>query len=170
MKRSGPIARRTPLSAGKPLTRSTPMASGSGMPRASAPIRARRPGKARRKNRDRPPGELAHGYGWDDVRLVIYVRAGGRCELCAKSLNIANMEGHHRRTRAVGPDCPCNALALCSTCHHDEVHAHPEEARARGWIVTRHASDFEPADVPVELASHPEGVLLTCEGMFAVQS
>jgi hypothetical protein len=58
---------------------------------------------------------------------------------------------HHRQTRAVGPDTPDNRIMLCgsgSSPHcHQYVHAHPEESRDNGWIVSRHADD--PGAVPV---------------------
>lgn len=46
---------------------------------------------------------------------------------------------HHRRSRSVRGDhrhCSCNGIWLCAACH-SWVHAHPFEARAKGWIVTR---------------------------------
>jgi 5-methylcytosine-specific restriction endonuclease McrA len=104
-----------------------------------------------------------HGFAWQDVRLVIYARAGGRCELCGKQLGIANMEGHHRRTRRLGPDCPCNAIALCSDCHHGpNVHGGPETARELRLILPRECTD-PPAEIPVELHGQ-RWVLLNCDG------
>lgn len=49
-------------------------------------------------------------------------------------------EWHHRRSRSIRDEhqhCPCNGIWLCLTCHN-WVHANPFEARAHGWIVSRH--------------------------------
>jgi hypothetical protein len=126
---------------------------------AATPIRPKRD-KPRRRSRTSD-----HGMLWPDVRLVIFARALGRCERCGLQLNIANMEGHHRRTRRVGPDCPCNALALCGTCHHGpEVHGGPELAMELGTILSRH-SDAPPGELEVEI--HGRGrVLLGCGGQY----
>jgi hypothetical protein len=165
VKRSGPIRRKVGLKPGKPLERK-PWRHDEALaverrPSREKPIKVRRDAP-RRRRRDDPD----HSIPWQDVRMIIYVRSGGRCEMCGVGLNIANMEGHHRRTRKIGPDCPCNALALCSTCHHREVHESPERARGLGQIVSRH-DDRMPADVPVELHGHGD-VLLMCDGTFAL--
>lgn len=102
-----------------------------------------------------------HNQPWRDVRAAIWARSRGRCEICSRPL-IAAFEAHHRLTRRFGPDCPCNALALCRDCHHISVHGHPEKARHRGWIVPR-TSILAPATVPVRLAGRG-WVLLSCDG------
>jgi hypothetical protein len=95
------------------------------------------------------------------VRQVIWERSFGRCELCERALTFDSMQGHHRRTRRVGPDCPCNALALCPSCHHERVHAHPEESRGEGWIVSKFD---QPTGKAVQL---PRGkVVLECDGSW----
>jgi hypothetical protein len=58
---------------------------------------------------------------------------------------------------------PCNGILLCSTCHR-WVHAHPFEARAQGWIVSRHVAD--PGTEPVFAEQHG-WVLLDCDGNIA---
>lgn len=164
MRRGKPPERKTPLRAGTPLARSGKLKRGASQgytgpwPSRSRPIKTKRD-QPRRRNRRDP----AHGLPWADVRLIIHVRAGGRCELCDRQLNVHNMEAHHRRSRAVGPDCPCNALALCSTCHHDDTHGQPVRARELGAIISR-GFEGEPADVPVEL--HRGIVLLACNGTY----
>lgn len=164
MKRSGPLQRRTPLNPGKPLERKPwkhdEAKAAARRPTRSQPIKARRDGP-RRRRRDDPD----HSMPWDEVRLMIYVRASGACELCGRQLNIHNMEGHHRRSRRVGPDCPCNALALCRDCHHGpEVHGNTDgTARELGRIVSK-VADVEPVDVPVQL--HVGLVSLTCAGTY----
>lgn len=98
--------------------------------------------------------------------MVIYVRSGGRCEGCDTQLNIVSMEGHHRRTRAVGPDCPCNALALCHECHHGDTHGRPALARALGRIIRRE-DKTPPSQVVVEIHGRGE-VRLDCDGNYVL--
>ena len=121
----------------------------------------------RRRSRARKEARAAgvHGYPWAEVRVIIHARCAGRCEGCGTPVSLSAMEGHHRRTRSIGPDCPCNALALCRDCHHgDTVHGSPETARDLGRIISRHDLG-EPADRPVEL--HGRGLVrLACDGRY----
>jgi hypothetical protein len=60
---------------------------------------------------------------------------------------------HHRQLRSGGgADTPGNLIMLCGSGSSDHchlyVHAHSEEARREGWIVSRHALS-SPAGVPV---------------------
>lgn len=157
MRRSGPIQRKTPLKVkkrmerGKGLPQSKPLGKGQA-------IRAKR-ATPRRRDRSDPD----HGQPWAEVRLVIFGRALGRCEICGTGLTMVSMEAHHRRTRKVGPDCVGNALALCRSCHHDEVHGQPEVAMDLGWIVSRHAD--APCQRPVEIRGRGL-VVLTCGGAY----
>lgn len=157
MKRGKPPARRTPLKRGKGLARSGGPHTGP-WPTRSKPIKVKRD-RPRRRDREQPE----HGLPWGDVRLIIYVRAGGRCELCGAALNIVNMEGHHRRSRKVGPDCPGNALALCHDCHHERVHGGQVLARTLGWIISTFTAD--PCQQIVELPSAGK-VILSCDGTY----
>jgi hypothetical protein len=59
---------------------------------------------------------------------------------------ISSAERHHRQRREVGGDRLSNLLLLHPNCHA-LVHAHPEESRDKGWIVSAFARD--PAIVPV---------------------
>jgi 5-methylcytosine-specific restriction endonuclease McrA len=120
-------------------------------------IKARR--EAPRRTADRADG---HGQPWEEVRVAIFARSGGRCEVCRTDLNNSGMDAHHRRRRRIGPDCSCNALALCPSCHR-EVHAHPAAARAVGHIVS---DPQHPATVGVLVARRGR-VLLTCDGAYA---
>lgn len=124
--RRTPLTRHTPLQAKVPMARKPPKA------KPGASVRAR---MERRKAEARSDG---HSIPWREVRRVIYARCKGRCEVCGGRLAYDAMEAHHRRTRAIGPDCPGNALALCAHCHHVKVHAHPEVARDLGRIISRH--------------------------------
>lgn len=98
------------------------------------------------------------------MRATILARSAGRCEACGTALAAA-FEAHHRLTRRFGPDCACNALALCSTCHHEEVHGKPATARDLGQIVSRHASTL-PGQVPVWVHGPGCAVLLDCHGNY----
>lgn len=161
MKRGGPLQRRTPLRA------KTGLARGAG-PTRRTPVKPKRE-SVRRKWEEAKADARGDGHSipWEDVRRIVYTRSGGRCEGCGKSLSFAAMQAHHRRTRAVGPDCPCNALALCSNCHHVKVHGQPEKARELGRIISRH--DRNAASLhPVRL--HHGLVLLDCKGGLAPAS
>ena len=52
---------------------------------------------------------------------------------------------HHRQLRRSGDERPVNKLYI-GTELHDWIHAHPEEARKLGWIVSQYE---EPEDVVV---------------------
>jgi hypothetical protein len=68
-------------------------------------------------------------------REAVKQRAMGRCERCGGP----GSQWHHRRGRSVKDlhrHCPCNGVWLCPTCH-TWAHAHPEEAREEGFIVSR---------------------------------
>lgn len=70
---------------------------------------------------------------------------------------------HHRRSRSVVDEHqhePCNGINLCPPCH-SWVHAHPFEARTKGWIVSRHAI---PCEVKVFSAVHFGWTTLGCDG------
>lgn len=74
------------------------------------------------------------------------VRDYERCVRCYTPTK--NGQWHHRRSRSVVGECQhetCNGIYLCHECHA-WVHAHPFEARARGWIVSRAAN---PCEMPV---------------------
>lgn len=162
MKRSGPIQRKTPMKQGTGLSR------GKGMARPLPAGQYVRPKTAAKRRSNRDPA--ADGMPWADVRLIIFTRSLGRCEHpdCGRSLNIANMEGHHRRSQGVkGPhrNCPCNAVALCSTCHHVEVHGKPEVARPLGLILSKLAVT-EPYETAARIYGHRSPVTLTCGGTY----
>jgi 5-methylcytosine-specific restriction protein A len=94
-------------------------------------------------------------------RHKVRIRDQGRCARCGAP---CDGQWHHRRSRSVRDlltHSPANGLHLCATCH-GWVHAHPFEARASGWIVSRYA---DPANEPVQHALYGE-VYLTKEGGF----
>jgi hypothetical protein len=73
----------------------------------------------------------------------------------------AYLEIHHRRRRGVGedPHAACNMLLLDLVCHK-WAHAHPEDARAGGFIVSMY-EDY-PQDIPV--SSFMGKIRLGCDG------
>lgn len=92
---------------------------------------------------------------WRDAEPLLLTRAGHRCERCRRPFghtHSTKLERHHRQVRTIGGDRLANLAALCGTCHQD-VHAHPEEARNHGWIVSRHHPD--PAQVPIPSVGAP---------------
>ena len=78
-------------------------------------------------------------------RNLVVARDKSRCVRCAGPCLPG--EWHHRRTRNVRDDdthLPSNGILLCPGCHR-WVHAHPFEARAEGWIVSRYSTpSLEP--------------------------
>lgn len=95
------------------------------------------------------------------ARQTVKERDLGHCLRCGAA---GARELHHRRRRGVGedPHLVCNLLTLCGPggCH-DWVHAHPEEARRLGYIITSY-DDTEP--FRVVLASFMGPILLSCDG------
>lgn len=121
------------------------------------PLRGKRPTPRRTVGRD------DHGPGVEDARAETFARSRGRCEVAGPGCTGIATDWHHRQTRKLGPDCPCNALAACSHCHHANVHESPAVARDAGWIVSRHATD--PGAVPVQVPRLGI-VLLPCSGGY----
>lgn len=94
---------------------------------------------------------------WQDATMVLLARCGSRCERCGRDLG-NELERHHRQRREVGGDRLSNLIALHSACHI-WIHAHPDEARAQGWIVSSNGpigGAPNPELVPVRL---PDGYL-----------
>ena len=89
-----------------------------------------RPISDRRRKRDA-------AYRWS--REEVYERAGGRCEVIATTDCTLRAEQVHHIAGRGGPDPHRldNLLGVCAPCHA-YIHAHPEEARTRGWMVSRH--------------------------------
>jgi hypothetical protein len=97
------------------------------------------------------------------AREQVMQRSALLCEIRGPGCTDLATDAHHRQTRRLGPDCPCNLLAVCAHCHHVNVHGQPATARDQGWIVSRHA--FDGSGVPVQI--HGLGlVLLTCTGEY----
>jgi hypothetical protein len=130
-----------------PLTRRTPL-------RAATQLITRQRTK-RATRRDEIPA---------DVKVLVWVRAGGRCEVCEVDLVTGRtmFNYHHRAARGMGgsssPDrhSPSNVLLVCghgSTfdgCHRD-IELNPSWSFERGYRV-RHG--YDPAEVAVRLHGH----------------
>jgi HNH endonuclease len=63
-------------------------------------------------------------------------RDGDRCGWCRSPFRGDGVR-HHRMPRRVGGDRLSNLVLLHDACHKT-VHAHPAQARARGFIVSIH--------------------------------
>lgn len=65
------------------------------------------------------------------VRVSVWERDMGACIRCGGP----GQDLHHRQRRRDGDHQIGNCVTVCRTCH-SYVHAHPEEARDNGWIVS----------------------------------
>lgn len=89
------------------------------------------------------------------ARHVIGRRDEGICRRCGMRASAI----HHRQRRREGGHGYWNLIALCGTCHA-YIHANPNEAREKGFIVS--VSEQEPEKVPVFSYSGP--VVLNSDG------
>ena len=91
------------------------------------------------------------------ARLAGRARFDNLCAVCWTGLPTTGAEASHRVPRSALGWCPCNVLVLHAECHR-MMHAHPEDARALGVHVSRHA---DPRTVPVHTPHGP--VWLRCD-------
>jgi len=94
-------------------------------------------------------------------RDVVKLRDMGQCVRCGGG----GSAWHHRRRRNVADvhqHCPCNGVLLCTTCH-TWVHAHPFEAKGKGFIVSAH----EPSPWTIPVQAHFSRISLDCEGSYS---
>lgn len=83
-------------------------------------------------------------------------RALGRCEVGAVPGCITSQpEWHHRQRRGNGDHRPSNGIAACRPCH-THIHAHPEESRSCGWIVSA-TKEVDPVVIAAWLRPHGNG-------------
>lgn len=66
-------------------------------------------------------------------RHEVWLRDSGRCQRCGNE----GTDIHHRMRRRDGGHATWNLVLLCRT-DHAYVHAHPEEAREQGFIISAH--------------------------------
>jgi len=81
---------------------------------------------------------------WEAATRTLLQRARNKCECCGRVLH-GRAERHHRQRRGVGGDSLDNLVLVHVGCHA-WAHAHPEEARADGLIVSSYGSF---ADTPL---------------------
>ena len=100
----------------------------------------------------RPSETLA---GWRAVKATIWLRAGGRCEVCR--LRAAQDPDHAVRRSAGGEDTPRNVLALCRGCHERRDASYVKGrlvfTPAPGgftWEILRGASKWDPCETVAE--------------------
>ena len=82
----------------------------------------------------------------ESARTAVKQRQRFRCARCG--VPTPHGEVHHRRSRLVRDQhqhCPCNLVYFCGTCHR-WAHAHPFEAKAHGWIMSKFIT--EPSTIP----------------------
>ena len=145
MKRSGPIARRTPLE-----RRRRAFIVSAFHAAATAP----------RRRSKTPAGEFP-----PRVRRLVYARFEGRCALDGDWINPADLVIQHRRARGAGgsrdpiTSSPPNGVALHPLCH-EHIEAHPAEALRDGFRVRQ---GQHPRDWPIRLWTG-QWVLLTDDG------
>lgn len=90
----------------------------------------------------------------DEVRHIVMLRNGGRCEVGFPGICTGRAEEfHHRRSRAVGknPHTVGNGCAACHACHDYLTHKSPSAGRDRGAVVSRHYTGdpaYKPMKVP----------------------
>jgi hypothetical protein len=72
-------------------------------------------------------------------RVQVYERARARCEALACSDCSGRCEQVHHIAGRGGedPHALTNLLGVCAACHAF-IHAHPQLARERGWMISRH--------------------------------
>jgi hypothetical protein len=178
MMRRTPLARRTPLQARKPLTATAPLRRTAALkPGTAQRAQAAAAGRGRSTSGTQPFGQMVCGL--IDARDSDHDDALPM-RLCQRCGSARNLQRHHRRAKAKGgsaarphTQCCCNGILLCgpyrsSAGCHAWAHAHPEEARAEGWIVSQ--SVDEPGSVGVmRFAAAEDGATQwpTCSGEWA---
>jgi hypothetical protein len=95
------------------------------------------PKPTRTKRKSRTGGQIP--------RAEVANRSGGLCELGLDDICRVKADCFHHRLRRShgGPDTPDNLLHLCNAGCHAFVHANPELAYMRGWLL-RSTDDLTP--------------------------
>jgi hypothetical protein len=111
--------RRSPIRPGKPLERYAPLQGGAPLARRTR----LKPRSAKQEAVYRVRREL----------VAALLAEFPVCERCRRD---RSTEVHEPRMRSRGVDVldPAECVCLCSPCHR-EVHDHPAEATAAGWLI-----------------------------------
>lgn len=144
LKRTGGLARVTPLLARAALTARSGLTRNTPLPMATGPLPRHggtggdTPQKARRRE------QLAT---WAEVKQQAHQRDGWRCVGCGTD---RDLDCQHRANKGMGGskqlDTIANALTLCRRCHEfADTHKNGEGA-ARGWTVP---AGTDPATWPI---------------------
>jgi hypothetical protein len=99
------------------------------------------------------------------VTRVVDDRDERCCWMCGESMYITSGSRHHRQRRAVGGHRVSVLILLCgsgTTGCHGWVHANPNKARARGYIIPTWVHD--PEEVPIQDGVTKEWFLLKDDG------
>jgi hypothetical protein len=113
----------------------------------------------------------------DQVRQMVFMRAGYRCERCGKRLSENGyVSVHHRKPRGMGGskgvelNLPSNLMLLCgsgTTGCHGYIESNRSEAYEQGWLVYRNA---DPAKEMVKICNGGKDVFtyvyLTDDGRY----
>lgn len=93
-----------------------------------------------------------------EIAEAVLKRANGYCEHCGKS---GELTLHHRKLKSRGgKDEVANLLAVLHPCHLYDIHANPQKATVKGWMIPSYGA---PTEYPLHT---PEGLIvrLTNEG------
>lgn len=83
---------------------------------------------------------------WEALRITLWSRSGGRCEVSGRPLDFDTFDAHHRRPKGMGgtyrPDTDTvpNLLALHPEVHNGgpgSVHADRGRSELAGWLLPK---------------------------------
>lgn len=140
------MVKRTEMKRGTSTLKRTEMSRSTGLTAGAAPKRKKAPKPKVRAERT-------------DAEQAAMDRDGPECQRCGVSLQDTSASKHHRkRRREADADAVANIVLLCgsgTTGCHGWCHAHPNKARAEGWILW---SGENPAGKPCLSARGRTGV------------
>lgn len=89
-------------------------------------LRARK--KAKKKIKRTKSGKIKRKTYSPDVKKLLYIKAGGRCELCGKKILLEDMSLDHRIPLSKGgEDDVSNLACTCDTCNEMKGCIFPED-------------------------------------------
>lgn len=125
--------KRSPMKRSKPMPRSV-----INVPKSRLTRRRIKPKRATPR-KDRWTAEE-----WTGNSIALFNRCSGNCWRCGLDLG-GDGGRHHRKRKRDGGDFLSNVILLHTNCH-TWVHAHPEESRQLGWIVSAFK---DPEEAPI---------------------